>query len=166
MCGSRASCCPHTSMTGTCCIPCRCRRCRRRPCLRRCAIRRRIREASVRYRDPLGVISPSGEWLAYSIAYRLFVQRLVGGPVTELPPSTANIRHLAWLPDDRTLVVDSGDSRARWWSYDTATGKRHPLWPDTAQTIPLAKLEQLTWSADGRKVAGVVRTASGTELWI
>src|SRR6202167_6863323 len=161
MCGSRPSCCPHTSMTGTCCIPCRCRRCRRRPCLRRCAIRRRIREASVRfsgrryastpkpassvpattftsfyrcemkrivlrallglsvavagaatleaqdtarlkyvatahqygpvgYRDPLGVISPSGEGLAYSIAYRLFVQRLVGGPVTELPHSTAN----------------------------------------------------------------------------
>jgi Tol biopolymer transport system component len=120
----------------------------------------------VGYRDPLGVISPSGEWLAYSIAYRLFVQRLVGGPVTELPPSAANIRHLAWLPDNQTLIVDSGDARARWWSYDTAKGTRHPLWPDAAHAISLAKLEQLTWSSDGRKVAGVVHTASGTELWI
>jgi Tol biopolymer transport system component len=119
----------------------------------------------VGYRDPLGVISPSGEWMAYSTAYRLFVQRLAGGPVTELPSSTATIRHLVWLPDDHTLVVDSGDARSRWWSYDTATGKRHPLWADTAHAIPLAKLEQLTWSGDGRKVAGVVHTASGTELW-
>jgi Tol biopolymer transport system component len=120
----------------------------------------------VGYRDPLGVISPSGEWLAYSIAYRLFLRRLDGGPVTELPPSTANIRHLAWLPDNQTIVVDSGDARARWWTYDTATGQRRPLWPDNAHAIPLAKLEQLTWSADGRKVAGVLHTATGTELWI
>ncbi len=33
------------------------------------------------YRDPLGVISPSGEWLAYSTAQRLYVQRVVGGPI-------------------------------------------------------------------------------------
>src|SRR5580698_7276686 len=96
----------------------------------------------VGYRDPLGVISPSGEWLASSTAHRLFVQRTVGGPVTELPPCNATIRHLAWLSDDHTLVVDSGDARARWWSYDTASGTRHPLWPDKA-TLPLAKLEQL-----------------------
>jgi len=120
----------------------------------------------VGYRDPLGVISPSGKWLAYSIAYRLFIQRLDGGPVIELPPSNANIRHLVWLPDNQTIAVDSGDPRSRWWSYDVATGKRRPLWPASAHAIPFAKLEQLTWSADGRKVAGVVHTAGGTELWI
>ena len=119
----------------------------------------------VGYRDPLGVISHSGEWLAYSTDYRLFIRRTEGGPVTELPSSIATIRHLAWLPDDHTLVVDSGDARARWWSYDPATGMRHPLWPDTAGPIPLAKLEQLAWSADGRKVAGVAHTDTGTELW-
>ncbi len=118
----------------------------------------------VGYRDSLGVISPSGDWLAYSIAHRLFVQRTVGGPAAELPSCTARIRHLAWLPDDRTLVVDSGDDQARWWSYDTTTGTRHPLWPDKGRA--LAKLEQLTWSNDGRKAAGVTHTASGTELWI
>src|SRR5580658_9463753 len=58
----------------------------------------------VGYRDPLGVVSPSGDWLAYSTARRLFVQRTVGGPVTELPPCNATIRHLAWLSDDHTLV--------------------------------------------------------------
>jgi Tol biopolymer transport system component len=132
----------------------------------------------VGYRDPLGVISPSGEWLAYSTAYRLFVQRVAGGPVTELPPCNATIRHLAWLPDDETLVVDSGDAQARWWSYNRATGTRHLLWPERARLagravdsghaveIPLAKLEQMVWSADNRKVAGVAHTAAGTELWI
>jgi len=115
----------------------------------------------VGYRDPLGVISPSGEWLAYSTAQRLYVQRAVGGPIIELPPCAATIRHLAWLPDDHTLVVDSGDPKARWWSYDIVSGTRHPLWPDKPT---LAKVEQLVFSADG-KVAGVAHTANGTELW-
>ena len=132
----------------------------------------------VSYRDPLGVISPSGDWLAYSIAHRLFIQRTVGGPVAELPPCNATIRHLTWLPDDRTIVVDSGDPRARWWSYDVAMRTRQALWPQKAMLIgkslesgksveiPLAKLEQLVWSADNRKVAGVAHTATGTELWM
>ena len=132
----------------------------------------------VSYRDPLGVISPSGDWLAYSIAHRLFIQRTVGGPVAELPPCNATIRHLTWLPDDRTIVVDSGDPRARWWSYDAATRTRQALWPQKAMLIgkslesgksveiPLAKLEQLVWSADNRKVAGVAHTATETELWM
>ena len=117
-------------------------------------------------RDPLGVMSPSGEWLAYSVAYRLYIQRTVGGPLAELPPCRATIRHLAWLPDDRTLAVDCGDPQARWWTYDTATKTRHPLWPESSLQIPLAKLEQLAWSADGRKVAGVLHSGNETELWI
>ncbi len=131
----------------------------------------------VGYRDPLGVVSPSGEWLAYSVAHHLFLQRTRGGPVAELPPCDTTIRHLAWLPDDRTLVVDSGDAQTRWWSYDTASATRHPLWPgktmvegkaiDSGKSIemPLAKLEQLAWSADGHKVAGMAHTATGTGLW-
>jgi Tol biopolymer transport system component len=132
----------------------------------------------VGYRDPLGVISPSGDWLAYSIAHRIFIQRTVGGPVAELPPCNATIRHLTWLPDDHTIVADCGDPRPRWWSYDTATGTRHSLWPEKAMLvgkamesnksmeIPLAKLEQLVWSADNRRVAGVAHTATGSQLWI
>ena len=38
----------------------------------------------VNYRDPLGVISPSGEWLAYSIAQHLYVERVAGGPVKDV----------------------------------------------------------------------------------
>jgi Tol biopolymer transport system component len=130
----------------------------------------------VGYRDPLGVISPSGEWLAYSTAQRLYVQRAIGGPIVELPPCDATIRHLAWLPDNRTVVVDSGDPKIRWWSYDIEARSRHPLWPgkstlvgklqDSGQTvqIELSKIEQLIWSADG-KVAGVAHTPGATELW-
>jgi Tol biopolymer transport system component len=130
----------------------------------------------VGYRDPLGVISPSGEWLAYSTAQRLYVQRAIGGPIMELPPCDATIRHLAWLPDDRTVAVDSGDSKIRWWSYDIVAGTRHPLWPekstlagklaDSGQTVQIAlsKIEQLTWSAGG-KIAGVARAANGSQLW-
>ena len=33
----------------------------------------------VGYRDPLGVMSPDGEWLAYAAGTGLYLQRIVGG---------------------------------------------------------------------------------------
>jgi Tol biopolymer transport system component len=135
----------------------------------------------VGYRDPLGAISPSGRWLAWSVSQHLFVRRVEGGPVAELPAAAGTIRYVAWLPDDRTIAVDGGDTSRRWWTYDAATRTRSPLWPgrtmlegratsgagaDGPLSIPLARLEQLTWSSDGRKVAGVAHGASGTQLWV
>src|SRR5580700_10269773 len=72
----------------------------------------------VNYRDPLGAISPSGEWLAYSIAQHLYVQRVQGGPVRELAAAGGIIRHIAWLPDNRWLAVDSPEQGPRWWLHD------------------------------------------------
>ena len=66
----------------------------------------------VNYRDPLGAISPSGEWLAYSVAQHLYIQRIAGGPAKELPEAGAIIRHIAWLPDNRTMAVDSAEPEA------------------------------------------------------
>ena len=78
----------------------------------------------VNYRDPLGAISPSGEWLAYSLAQHLYLERIVGGPVKELPPCGGIIRHIAWLPDNRTIAVDSPEPGTRWWLYDIQTSTR------------------------------------------
>lgn len=128
----------------------------------------------VGYRDPLGVLSPDGERLAYSVAHHLYLE---GGPVTELPAPRNIIRHLAWLPDSRTLGVDGGEGGTRWWLYDTANGKREPLWPNkpvlegkivssgAPLTTTITAIEQLAWSADGRTIAGVVHTREGTQLW-
>ena len=68
----------------------------------------------VNYRDPLGVISPSGEWLAYSIAQHLYIQAIQGGTPRELTAAGAIIRHIAWLPDSRSLAIDSPEAAARW----------------------------------------------------
>lgn len=132
----------------------------------------------VGYRDPLGVVSPSGEWLAYSIANRLYIQRVAGGAVRELPGNSTPIRHLAWLPDSRSFAVDSGvrPGAQRWWLYDLA-GERRALWEghetlegivtDTRArvSLPLARLQQLAWSMDGKKVAGIAPAGQGTQLW-
>jgi Tol biopolymer transport system component len=130
----------------------------------------------VGYRDPLGVVSPSGEWLAYTSAAHLYIQRVTGGAVRELPVLSDTVRHLAWLPDSRFIAVDVGAPARRWWLYDLSGGRR-PLWEgretlegvvtDTRARISLslAKLEQLAWSADGKQVAGIARTANGSQLW-
>ena len=116
----------------------------------------------VNYRDPLGVISPSGEWLAYSIAQHLYVQRIVGGPAKELTPAGGIIRHIAWLGDSKTLAVDSPEPGPRWWAYEIERGTRTPLWK-TARTT----LEQLAWSKDGKQAAGVARKpGGGSELLV
>ena len=121
----------------------------------------------VNYRDPLGAISPSGEWLAYSVAQHLYLQRITGGPARELPDCGAIIRHIAWLPDDVTIAVDSAEPVARWWLYDIDKSARRPLWNGQAvHSFKLDSLEQLAWSSDGKKVAAVERLAGGgSVLW-
>jgi Tol biopolymer transport system component len=121
----------------------------------------------VNYRDPLGAISPSGEWLASSVAQHLYLQRIVGGPVMELPPCGGIIRHIAWLPDNRTIAIDSPEPGPRWWLYDIERSTRRPLWNGrSASSFKVESLEQMEWSADGRSVAAVARlSGGGSELW-
>ncbi len=121
----------------------------------------------VNYRDPLGAISPSGEWLAYSVAQHLYIQRIAGGVTKELPESRAIIRHIAWLPDNRTIAIDSPEPGARWWLYDIEKSARRPLWNGNPERpFKIESLDQLAWSPDGKSVAAVERMpGGGSVLW-
>ena len=44
----------------------------------------------VAYRAPLGVISPDGNWLAYSSGPYLYIQRILGGPIRKLTRAETN----------------------------------------------------------------------------
>src|SRR5262245_8773382 len=70
----------------------------------------------VGYRDPAAAISPDGRWVAYSEGRFLRVRPTVGGPMVDLPAGDAQIRHLAWRPDNRT-ILGSGDARNPWVLY-------------------------------------------------
>lgn len=135
----------------------------------------------VGYRDPLGVISPDGAWLATASETRLQVLRVVGGPIAGLGPSDELVTDLAWLPDSRHLAVRTlpfTREKARWSVYDLGSGERVPLWPDrprihgtwedgtTAVEIDPGDLIQLMWSPRGDSVAGVVRSPDGSALWV
>ncbi len=87
----------------------------------------------VGYRDPLGVVDPSGRWLVTAANEVLQVRPLVGNgsPVT-LPSGNGRIVHLAWDGQGR-LVTDQRGGRPRWWRYDLGARAREPLWPDGAR---------------------------------
>ena len=136
----------------------------------------------VGYRDPLGVMSPDGTWLAYTSGTRLYLQHTVGGPVTELEPGINTITEMAWLPDSRHLAVRERTfdrSAAHWWIYDVTTGERTPLWPgktklqgvleETDTVLPQVEpgqLRYLAWSPDGTRVAGTVPADGNSQVWI
>src|SRR3954471_760317 len=84
----------------------------------------------VGYRDPAGAISPDGRWLAYSEGRFLRVRGVAGGPIVGLPAGEAQIRNIAWSPDNRTILADGYQSQTGWALYDRAEGTRRPLWTD------------------------------------
>jgi Tol biopolymer transport system component len=110
----------------------------------------------VGHRDPIGVLSPDGRWIAYSEGRFVKVQHVEGGPVQELEPLGLDVREIAWLPDSKHLAIPDrawGGMGARWYVYDLE-GNRKPLWPDAPQ------ISQLSWMSDG-SVLGVVRWGDG-----
>ena len=129
----------------------------------------------VGYRDPAAAISPDGRSVAYSEGRFLRVRPPGGGPTVDLPAGDAQIRHLAWRPDNRTILA-SGDARNPWVLYDRVDRTRQPLWPDraelsardangSAETVRVGALRQLAWSPDGRTIAGAADTRDGPRLW-
>lgn len=126
------------------------------------------------YRDPLGVVSPDGEWLAFTSAQHVLVQRVVGGPVRELGPVDGVASDLAWLPDSRHLAVREvplDKLAGSWVVYEVGTGGREGLWPGRPRitdsvSVSTGRLVQLAWSPDGSRVAGVVPVGPGAGLWI
>src|SRR5947199_6459666 len=104
----------------------------------------------VGYRDPAAAISPDARWIAYSEGRFLRVRAIGGGPVTEFPPATAQIRHLSWRADNKTVLA-GGDL------YDRVAGTRTALWPNRTDLLahdgPVAAtvsngdlLRQAVWS--------------------
>jgi Tol biopolymer transport system component len=131
----------------------------------------------VGYRDPAGAISPDGQWIAYSEGRFLRVRPVGGGPSVTLPPNDVQIRNLAWSPDSRTIVADGFGTPGGWALYDRTTGTRDRLWAgrdslsgkleDTGAPLAakVSDLRQLTWSHNGRLLAGIVNGREGQELW-
>ncbi|HEU5219647.1 MAG TPA: hypothetical protein VFU23_13390 [Gemmatimonadales bacterium] len=124
----------------------------------------------VSFRDPLGVMSPDGELLAWSIQRHLYVRRVGGGPLKEFATEPGLILHLAWLPDSRGIAAEHRGRTPRWYLYDLMTGKHGSLFPPGQQGAagapPGDSLRQLAWSADGRRTAGARDLGSGSEIWI
>ena len=125
----------------------------------------------VAYRDPVGAISPDGNWLASLERGQIRFAPAAGGAAQRIGPGTASIRYLTWFPDSRRVLVHENvfdRSRQEWWVYDRADGSRSPLWPDRpADAAPATgALGQLSWSVDGSAVAGVTREDGISTLWV
>jgi Tol biopolymer transport system component len=149
----------------------------------------------VAYRDPLGALSPDGEWLAFTSGRRLAIQRVTGGPVLDLARAEGRFTWLTWHPNSRQVVAreqsfDRGTFR--WYSFNRLSGEREPVFPDgfeirtpRASTIvqgpggqdqfsiierrynvKAEDLDQLTWSPSGRRMAGVKRDGKRTQVWL
>ena len=114
----------------------------------------------VGYRDPFGVISPNGAYLAYAEGRFVRVTPVGGGAVSTLAPGEGQIRYLAWHGNDQ-IVAEDVTSSGRWWVYRIGAAIREPLWPRGSAD----QLRQLTFSADGRAAAALVAGKDGPELW-
>ena len=129
----------------------------------------------VAYRDPLGVPSPDGRWLATHVGLHLWVEPLAGGPFRELGEGRRRRLHLVWRPDSRTVVAREADRERSWfdWSeYDAVRGTRTLLWADRESLVPpdgnaaeRGDLLELAFAADGR-AAGLVVRDGGRQVWI
>ena len=114
----------------------------------------------VGYRDPCGVISPSGAYLAYAEGRVIRVTPVGGGAVSTLPAGEGQIRYLAWHGND-AIVAEDPTASGRWWLHRMGAAAREPLW-DRATADPL---RQVTFSRDGRAAAALIVTNDGPALW-
>lgn len=129
----------------------------------------------VAQRDPLGVPSPDGRWLATHSGLKLHVEPISGGgPKRQLGGGQRRRLHLAWRPDSRTLAAREANRERTWFDwfeYDTVTGIRTRLWNErevfeTSGTVAERDdLIELRFNADGL-AAGLIRRDGGRQLWI
>jgi Tol biopolymer transport system component len=132
----------------------------------------------VGYRDPAGAVSPDGQWLAYSEGRFLRVRPIDGGPIVDLPANEAQIRTIAWSPDNRSILADGYQTAPGLAVYDRVERTRRALWADhdplratagegatQTSSARVSDLRQPAWSPDGRSVAAIVNGRDGQELW-
>jgi Tol biopolymer transport system component len=149
----------------------------------------------VAYRDPLGALSPDGEWLAFTSGRRLAIQRVTGGPVVDIARADGRFTWLTWHPDSRHVVAreqsfDRGTFR--WYSFNRFTGDREPLFPEGFEiktpragtiiqdaggqaqlsiierryNVKVEEFDQLAWSPSGRRITGIKRNGKRTQIWL
>ena len=99
----------------------------------------------VGYRDPAGAISPDGQWIAYSEGRFLRIRSANGGSIVDLPAGDAQIRNLAWSPDNRTILTDGLATQTGWALYDRVDGTRRPLY--TTRPYSVARSSDITSAA-------------------
>jgi Tol biopolymer transport system component len=130
----------------------------------------------VGYRDPLGVISPDGAWLAYTSGTSLRVIHNAGGPVQMLA-RFARIFSIVWQPDSRNVAAFGIDSTGilGWTLVDTRTGVMRQLWSapfpsasgeSAATPVDPRRFREIAWSSDGAKLAGIMFSQTGSALWL
>jgi Tol biopolymer transport system component len=129
----------------------------------------------VGYRDPIGVISPDGQWLAFASSGRLQLTPVAGGAVIMLGPRVGAIPSIVWRPDSRHVAALEVDGEnTSWWLFDVPTGSRRALWstlfPKAATggdsvAIDPNRFRWLAWSTDGARLAGIIQQQTGWLLW-
>ena len=60
--------------------------------------------------------------MAYSEGRFLRVRRVDGGPLVDLPAGEAQIRNIAWSPDNRLILADGFITQSGWAVYDRVDG--------------------------------------------
>jgi Tol biopolymer transport system component len=129
----------------------------------------------VGYRDPLGIMSPDGEWLAYTSGGSLRLTHAAGGTVRALARFAA-IRSIAWRPDGRSVAVLATDSTGatQWLLVDARDGTTRPAWTTSfpaavgasgSVTADPRFFASVAWSSDGAKLAGITFSQNGSTLW-
>jgi Tol biopolymer transport system component len=130
----------------------------------------------VGYRDPIGVMSPDGQWLAYTSRAQFRLTHVAGGPVSPLGPR-GRVVAIAWQPDSRHVAAFEIDSLGSggWWLFDVPGGARRALWngvfPKVASgadsvAVDPSRFREIAWSGDGARLAGIVLQQRGALLWM
>ena len=129
----------------------------------------------VGYRDPVGAISPDGQWVAYASEGRLRLTQAAGGPITTVGPR-GRVTSVAWLPDSRRVAWLQGDGQGNvaWWLVDIASGERRHLFgnafpkvlagSDSIEVDP-NRFRDIAWSTNGERLAGIILRQNGSVLW-
>jgi Tol biopolymer transport system component len=123
----------------------------------------------VSYRDPLGVISPDGEWLAFTSSGWLSVAHTAGGLVQRLA-RFANVASIAWAPGGRTVAAFATDSTgvSHWVLVDARDGTVREAWtaPFPGGSVDPRSFRQVAWSNDGTRLAGITLSQTGSTVWV
>lgn len=127
----------------------------------------------VAYRDPIAALSSDGKLVAFSDSRRLEIQSITGGTSNKLTKNGSFIRYITWTPNGDLITYELGGESMTWYKYNIQTHTSVPLWPNkdmfiavkpngTKVTISRDDLRELTWSLDGKRIAGTANLKGRT----